>query len=269
MRFSNLILILAILSLAKAQSLVQIVEESVKQLATGVNFPPVSDNSGMVEVSIRVVFVSIDFVDDSSDSLGLSVSVMVEWPTGLKNLKLPMAIVKPQDNMWTPKLVVTNCLNLVDWRSNQDKASVDIDINGTARWKQYNQLHLACSLDLLTYPFDIQICEISITPLVEHNIMHFTYPQTNISCISDAVVDNPQWEFLGSRYEIIGDPNSAIHHFRSRFVLKRRSSFYEVTTIIPAICLVITAASIFITPSDCGEKMNISCTVLLSFFGKF
>ena len=47
--------------------------------------------------------------------------------------------------------------------------------------------------------------------------------------------------------------------------LRRKRTFYILNTIIPVVMLSLLNVLVFILPADCGERMALAVTVLLSF----
>ena len=80
------------------------------------NVPP-KDDDGHVKFQISVFLESIGTINERDNAVAVAAAVWLQW-TIPDSLYTPpsddfvFAVSKAQDNMWTPKVVPVNCLNL-------------------------------------------------------------------------------------------------------------------------------------------------------------
>lgn len=96
-------------------------QKSIESVRHHVNVPPVQDN-GKIDISVCVLFSAIGFLDERSNMVSVSASTTIRWslsaaqfPTSnetISRYNLKYSVQKPQENIWTPKIVVGNMLNL-------------------------------------------------------------------------------------------------------------------------------------------------------------
>ena len=74
--------------------------------------------------------------------------------------------------------------NVLEWRDCLDKSHIEI-INGTIFWTLFTRIYVSCSFNLKVYPFDTQICKMTIYPVAEHDQVKVTpYRFPHINCTS-------------------------------------------------------------------------------------
>ena len=245
-----------------------------------VNVPPaMSMEPQNIEIGLSLIINSLQGIDEVKNSIGIAGNLIVSWNSSALGYRWKpedfcgiskLTINKASYSIWTPKLVVTNMLNLLDFRDLIEKAPAEVDgETGMVSMNLYSTFELSCNLGLTTFPKDRHICPINISMTSE--LAYVTFKNTGIRPIcTPNGLDHSQWVYGGSRasveYQVL--PNLIlptytqvfllllIHkltcEFQIRFqiILERNVLFHMVTLIIPIILLAIVGSAIFIIPPD-------------------
>ncbi|MCJ8733732.1 hypothetical protein PDJAM_G00227000 [Pangasius djambal] len=140
-----------------------------------------------------------------------------------------------------------------------------IKYTGAVTWTPPASYKSACTMDVTFFPFDRQNCSMKFGS--------WTYDGTMVDLVlvnhqvdrSD-FFDNGEWEILsatgtkGSRH----DGTLSYPFITYSFILKRLPLFYTLFLIIPCLGLSFLTVLVFYLPSDEGEKVTLSTSVLVS-----
>ena len=138
-----------------------------------------------------------------------------------------------------------------------DKLPVTLLHDGTMYWYPSGLFHTYCQVNMFNFPFDIQTCYINITcSKVGKVILKGAFHNGSFS----QFYENTMWTLIDYK----------VHNFFSvislELTLKRQSSYFLMTTIMPLILLSVVGLMVFPLPPDSGEKVTLSVTCLMSFF---
>jgi len=131
-----------------------------------------------------------------------------------------------------------------------------------------------CDILVKYYPFETQVCVITFTTeqSKQDEILFYTLNQLDEydpdehppnSSLSLYGADGT-WEMYGYSIQM-GPPIQDKSTIRYHFYMHRRSSFYVITFIAPVIMLSMTSCLVFLIPTEAGEKMGTSITVVLAY----
>ncbi|KAK6294866.1 hypothetical protein J4Q44_G00340920 [Coregonus suidteri] len=139
--------------------------------------------------------------------------------------------------------------------------------NGKVRWVPPAIYKSSCSIDVTFFPFDQQNCKMKFGS--------WTYDKAKIDLerIENTVDLNNYWEsgewaiinavgtYNTKKYDCCHEIYPDITYF---FIIRRLPLFYTINLIIPCLLISCLTVLVFYLPSDCGEKITLCISVLLS-----
>lgn len=139
--------------------------------------------------------------------------------------------------------------------------------DGTIAWTPPAIFKSSCPMDITFFPFDHQNCSLKFGS--------WTYDKAKIDLliVGSKVDMNDFWE--NSEWEII-DASGYKHDIKYNcceeiytditysFYIRRLPMFYTINLIIPCLFISFLTVLVFYLPSDCGEKVTLCISVLLS-----
>lgn len=137
--------------------------------------------------------------------------------------------------------------------------------DGTITWTPPASYKSACTMDVTFFPFDRQNCSMKFGSwtydghmvdlvLVDHHVDRKDF------------FDNGEWEILNAT-GMKGSRRDEVYWYpfiTYSFILKRLPLFYTLFLIIPCLGLSFLTVLVFYLPSDEGEKLSLSTSVLVS-----
>lgn len=138
---------------------------------------------------------------------------------------------------------------------------------GKIRWVPPAIYKSSCSIDVTFFPFDQQNCKMKFGS--------WTYDKAKIDLerIEHTVDLNNYWEsgewaiinavgtYNTKKYDCCHEIYPDITYF---FIIRRLPLFYTINLIIPCLLISCLTVLVFYLPSDCGEKITLCISVLLS-----
>ncbi|MBV97114.1 Neuronal acetylcholine receptor subunit beta-3, partial [Eschrichtius robustus] len=143
------------------------------------------------------------------------------------------------------------------------KAIVKSD--GTVVWTPPASYKSSCTMDVTFFPFDRQNCSMKFGS--------WTYDGTMVDLVlidenvdRKDFFDNGEWEILKAKGTAGSRRDGAYRYpfITYSFVLRRLPLFYTLFLIIPCLGLSFLTVLVFYLPSDEGEKLSLSTSVLVS-----
>lgn len=137
--------------------------------------------------------------------------------------------------------------------------------SGTVSWTPPASYKSSCTMDVTFFPFDRQNCSMKFGS--------WTYDGTMVDLIlinenvdRKDFFDNGEWEILNAK-GMKGNRREGFYSYpfvTYSFVLRRLPLFYTLFLIIPCLGLSFLTVLVFYLPSDEGEKLSLSTSVLVS-----
>uniref|UniRef100_H3AQ75 Cholinergic receptor nicotinic alpha 4 subunit n=2 Tax=Latimeria chalumnae TaxID=7897 RepID=H3AQ75_LATCH len=208
--------------------------------------------------------------DEKNQVMTTNVWVKQEWydyklrwdPQDYENVT---SIRIPSELIWKPDIVLYNNADGDFAVTHLTKAHLFYD--GRINWMPPAIYKSSCSIDVTFFPFDQQNCTMKFGS--------WTYDRAKIDLVSmSSQVDQlDYWEsgewFIVSatgkynikKYECCVESYPDITYF---FIIKRLPLFYTINLIIPCLLISCLTVLVFYLPSDCGEKITLCISVLLS-----
>uniref|UniRef100_A0A4W5PYG6 Cholinergic receptor, nicotinic, alpha 2a (neuronal) n=1 Tax=Hucho hucho TaxID=62062 RepID=A0A4W5PYG6_9TELE len=206
---------------------------------------------------------------------GLSIAQLidVEWsdyklrwrPSDYDNVT---SIRVPSELIWVPDIVLYN--NADGEFSVTHMTKAHLFHSGHVRWVPPAIYKSSCSIDVTFFPFDQQNCKMKFGS--------WTYDRAKIDLepMGDTVdlkvgVDyweSGEWAIVNAvgtyntkKYDCCHEIYPDITYY---FMIRRLPLFYTVNLIIPCLLISCLTVLVFYLPSDCGEKITLCISVLLS-----
>ncbi|XP_046875049.1 neuronal acetylcholine receptor subunit non-alpha-3-like [Hypomesus transpacificus] len=169
----------------------------------------------------------------------------------------------PSETIWLPDIVLYENADGRFEGSLMTKAIVKF--NGAITWTPPASYKSACTMDVTFFPFDRQNCSMKFGSWTYDGNM------VDMVLIDDHVdrkdfFDNGEWQILNAT-GAKGNRKDGLYSYpfiTYSFILKRLPLFYTLFLIIPCLGLSFLTVLVFYLPSDEGEKLSLSTSVLVS-----
>uniref|UniRef100_A0A8C3G7P5 Cholinergic receptor nicotinic alpha 2 subunit n=1 Tax=Cyclopterus lumpus TaxID=8103 RepID=A0A8C3G7P5_CYCLU len=247
-------------------------DELFKTLFAGYNkwSRPVPNISDVVIVKFGLSIAQLIDVDEKNQMMTTNVWLKQEWndyklrwkPSDYDNVT---SIRVPSELIWVPDIVLYNNADGEFAVTHMTKAH--LFHTGKVRWVPPAIYKSSCSIDVTFFPFDQQNCKMKFGS--------WTYDKAKIDLErTENTVDlNNYWEsgewaiinavgtYNTKKYDCCHEIYPDITYF---FIIRRLPLFYTINLIIPCLLISCLTVLVFYLPSDCGEKITLCISVLLS-----
>uniref|UniRef100_A0A8C6S2U3 Cholinergic receptor, nicotinic, alpha 2b (neuronal) n=1 Tax=Neogobius melanostomus TaxID=47308 RepID=A0A8C6S2U3_9GOBI len=231
---------------------------------------PVPNISDVVIVKFGLSIAQLIDVDEKNQMMTTNVWLKQEWndyklrwrPSDYDNVT---SIRVPSELIWVPDIVLYNNADGEFAVTHMTKAH--LFYTGKVRWVPPAIYKSSCSIDVTFFPFDQQNCKMKFGS--------WTYDKAKIDLekIENTVDLNNYWEsgewaiinavgtYNTKKYDCCHEIYPDITYF---FIIRRLPLFYTINLIIPCLLISCLTVLVFYLPSDCGEKITLCISVLLS-----
>ncbi|XP_050995046.1 neuronal acetylcholine receptor subunit alpha-2 isoform X2 [Labeo rohita] len=247
-------------------------DELFKKLFDGYNkwSRPVPNTSDVVIVKFGLSIAQLIDVDEKNQMMTTNVWLKQEWndyklrwkPSDYDNVT---SIRVPSELIWVPDIVLYNNADGEFAVTHMTKAH--LFHTGKVRWVPPAIYKSSCSIDVTFFPFDQQNCKMKFGS--------WTYDKAKIDLerIENTVDLKDYWEsgewaiinavgtYNTKKYDCCHEIYPDITYF---FIIRRLPLFYTINLIIPCLLISCLTVLVFYLPSDCGEKITLCISVLLS-----
>ncbi|XP_072321949.1 neuronal acetylcholine receptor subunit alpha-3 [Eucyclogobius newberryi] len=171
----------------------------------------------------------------------------------------------PSNRIWKPDIVLYN--NAVGDFQVDDKTKALLRYNGDVTWIPPAIFKSSCRIDVTYFPFDYQNCTMKFGS--------WTYDKAKIDLVLIGSTINLK-DFWESGEWVIIDAPGYKHDIKYNcceeiytditysLYIRRLPLFYTINMIIPCLLISFLTVLVFYLPSDCGEKVTLCISVLLS-----
>ncbi|XP_062409232.1 neuronal acetylcholine receptor subunit beta-3a [Sardina pilchardus] len=229
---------------------------------------PVLHANDTITVRFGLKISQLVDVDEKNQLMTTNVWLWQEW-TDYKLRWNPddyggiTSIRVPSESIWLPDIVLYENADGRFEGSLMTKAIVKS--NGTIMWTPPASYKSSCTMDVTFFPFDRQNCSMKFGS--------WTYDGNMVDLVLvDHYVDrkdffdNGEWEILNATGRK-GSRRDGLYSYpfvTYSFIMKRLPLFYTLFLIIPCLGLSFLTVLVFYLPSDEGEKLSLSTSVLVS-----
>ncbi|XP_030850199.1 neuronal acetylcholine receptor subunit alpha-10-like [Strongylocentrotus purpuratus] len=232
---------------------------------------PVRDVSRSTNVTFRFLPVELIKFDEENQQAKLSAYIRMIW-TDENMIWDPLDfggvdyVTVKKNDVWLPDICLYQ--NVVkDFISYADTYIV-VSSNGTMDWYAPVIVATSCPIDITYFPYDVQHCNLTFGPWS----LNTERVRFQISTDADANVDlfhkNGVWilEKTTSRNQIVESCCYNISWSSVQFILqiRRQSSFYTRTVVVPCILLTALMALVCWLHPASGEKVTLAVSNLLA-----
>lgn len=229
---------------------------------------PVLYSNDTIRVHFGLKLSQLVDVDEKNQLMTTNVWLKQEWTDyklrwnpddygGIHSIKVP------SESLWLPDIVL---FENADGRFEGSlMTKVVVNANGTVVWTPPASYKSSCTMDVTFFPFDRQNCSMKFGS--------WTYDGTMVDLIlidenvdRKDFFDNGEWEILNAK-GMKGSRRDGLYSYpfiTYSFVLRRLPLFYTLFLIIPCLGLSFLTVLVFYLPSDEGEKLSLSTSVLVS-----
>uniref|UniRef100_A0A4W4F939 Cholinergic receptor, nicotinic, alpha 2a (neuronal) n=1 Tax=Electrophorus electricus TaxID=8005 RepID=A0A4W4F939_ELEEL len=247
-------------------------DQLFKKLFSGYNkwSRPVKNISDVVIVKFGLSIAQLIDVDEKNQMMTTNVWLKQEWndyklrwkPSDYDNVT---SIRVPSELIWVPDIVLYNNADGEFAVTHMTKAH--LFHTGKVLWVPPAIYKSSCSIDVTFFPFDLQNCKMKFGS--------WTYDKAKIDLerIENTVDLKDYWEsgewaivnavgtYNTKKYDCCHEIYPDITYF---FIIRRLPLFYTINLIIPCLLISCLTVLVFYLPSDCGEKITLCISVLLS-----
>ncbi|XP_061489967.1 neuronal acetylcholine receptor subunit beta-3 isoform X1 [Rhineura floridana] len=229
---------------------------------------PVKHSNDTIKVYFGLKISQLVDVDEKNQLMTTNVWLKQEWidhklcwdPEDYGGIT---AIRVPSESLWLPDIVLFENADGRFEGSLMTKAVVKY--NGIVVWTSPASYKSSCMMDVTFFPFDRQNCSMKFGS--------WTYDGSMVDLIlvdedvdRTDFFDNGEWEILNAK-GMKGNRKDGLYAYpfiTYSFVLRRLPLFYTLFLIIPCLGLSFLTVLVFYLPSDEGEKLSLSTSVLVS-----
>ncbi|KAF4087028.1 hypothetical protein AMELA_G00090840 [Ameiurus melas] len=269
-------LLLVSLLLAVSTGLVCCSEDEarlVKKLFSGYNkvVRPVNHFKDAVVVTVGLQLIQLISVDEVNQIVTTNVRLKQQWKdvnlqwnpeeySGIKKIRVPCT------DIWRPDLVLYN--NADGDFAIVHETKVLLEYTGMITWNPPAIFKSYCEIIVLHFPFDLQNCSMKLGTWTFDGNLVVINPDSDRPDLSN-FMESGEWVMKDYRswkhwvyYACCQDtPYLDITY---HFLLLRLPLYFIVNVIIPCILFSFLTGLVFYLPTDSGEKMTLSISVLLS-----
>ncbi|KAM5173034.1 neuronal acetylcholine receptor subunit alpha-3-like [Mantella aurantiaca] len=171
----------------------------------------------------------------------------------------------PASKIWRPDIVLYN--NAVGIFQVDDKVKAILKYTGDITWIPPAIFKSSCWIDVTYFPFDYQNCTMKFGS--------WTYDKAHIDLVMIGTAMNLTDFWESGEWVIISAPgykhemkyNCCVEIYQDitySLYIRRLPLFYTIYIIIPCLLISCLTILVFYLPSDCGEKVTLCMSVLLS-----
>ncbi|XP_032411496.1 neuronal acetylcholine receptor subunit non-alpha-2-like isoform X1 [Xiphophorus hellerii] len=260
----------AVSSASKFVSLAEMEDALLKNLFQGYQrwVRPIQRANDTVKVRFGLKISQLVDVDEKNQLMTTNVWLTQEWIDnklrwnpdkygGITSIRVP------SENIWLPDIVLYENADGRFEGSLMTKAIVKH--NGAITWTPPASYKSACTMDVTFFPFDRQNCSMKFGSWTyDGNMVDLVLMDNHVD--RKDFFDNGEWEIL-SATGAKGNRKDGLYSYpfiTYSFILKRLPLFYTLFLIIPCLGLSFLTVLVFYLPSDEGEKLSLSTSVLVS-----
>ncbi|KAG8512432.1 Neuronal acetylcholine receptor subunit beta-3, partial [Galemys pyrenaicus] len=229
---------------------------------------PVLNSNDTIQVYFGLKISQLVDVDEKNQLMTTNVWLKQEWTDhklhwnpdeygGIQSIKVP------SESLWLPDIVLFE--NADGHFEGSLMTKVIVKSNGTVVWTPPASYKSSCTMDVTFFPFDRQNCSMKFGSWTYDGAM------VDLILINENVdrkdfFDNGEWEILNAK-GMKGNRRDGLYSYpfiTYSFVLRRLPLFYTLFLIIPCLGLSFLTVLVFYLPSDEGEKLSLSTSVLVS-----
>uniref|UniRef100_I3MUX9 Cholinergic receptor nicotinic alpha 2 subunit n=1 Tax=Ictidomys tridecemlineatus TaxID=43179 RepID=I3MUX9_ICTTR len=171
----------------------------------------------------------------------------------------------PSEMIWIPDIVLYNNADGEFAVTHMTKAH--LFSTGTVHWVPPAIYKSSCSIDVTFFPFDQQNCKMKFGSWTYDKAKIDLEPMEQTVDLKD-YWESGEWAIINAtgtynskKYDCCAEIYPDVTY---AFLIRRLPLFYTINLIIPCLLISCLTVLVFYLPSDCGEKVTLCISVLLS-----
>uniref|UniRef100_A0A8D0DXK5 Cholinergic receptor nicotinic alpha 1 subunit n=1 Tax=Salvator merianae TaxID=96440 RepID=A0A8D0DXK5_SALMN len=232
---------------------------------------PVSRHTEPVNVTLGLQLIQLINVDEVNQIVATNVRLKQQWTDanlhwdpknygGLEKIRIP------SNNIWRPDFVLYNNAD-GDFAIVKETKAL-LTYKGHITWTPPAIFKSYCEIKVTHFPFDEQNCSMKLGT--------WTYDGTAVEIHQDSdrpdlsnFMESGEWvmkDYRGWKHSVTYSccPDTPYLDITYHFVMQRLPLYFIVNVIIPCLLFSFLTGLVFYLPTDSGEKMTLSISVLLS-----
>ncbi|KAM8858195.1 acetylcholine receptor subunit alpha [Synchiropus picturatus] len=245
----------------------------VKTLFTGYNkvVRPVNDFKDPVVVTVGLQLIQLISVDEVNQIVSSNVRLKQQWKDvnlqwnpadygGIRKIRVPST------DIWRPDLVLYN--NADGDFAIVHETKVLLEHTGMITWNPPAIFKSYCEITVLHFPFDLQNCSMKLGTWTYDGKLVVVNPDSDRPDLSH-FMESGEWvmkDFRSWKHWVYYAccPDTPYLDITYHFLMLRLPLYFIVNVIIPCMLFSFLTGLVFYLPTDSGEKMTLSISVLLS-----
>uniref|UniRef100_G1NBR6 Uncharacterized protein n=2 Tax=Meleagris gallopavo TaxID=9103 RepID=G1NBR6_MELGA len=232
---------------------------------------PVENHRDAVVVTVGLQLIQLINVDEVNQIVTTNVRLKQQWTDinlkwnpddygGVKQIRIP------SDDIWRPDLVLYN-------NADGDFAIVKytkvlLEHTGKITWTPPAIFKSYCEIIVTYFPFDQQNCSMKLGTWTYDGTMVVINPESDRPDLSN-FMESGEWvmkDYRGWKHWVYYAccPDTPYLDITYHFLMQRLPLYFIVNVIIPCLLFSFLTGFVFYLPTDSGEKMTLSISVLLS-----
>lgn len=260
---------------AKTYSAVELNRKNLTDLyRTHVLTRPLMKNFSHITIAIGLGIIEVSGIDPQRQEIRLNVNFELKWcdenlqwntteQTCLRRNRSEMLF--SADEIWTPDIHVLNGPSTED-KEVKLRYPILAICNGIIRWSYQQKLIAFCEVNVIHFPFDRQHCTILLQSTIYDSSQLKLRSLYNVVRLYNYI--NTEWTISHAKIDELNLYNTNHQNnfstLKIELELNRFSRFYVLKIIIPFIIISSLAVFSFCLPTDSGEKVALTVSVLLS-----
>ena len=137
--------------------------------------------------------------------------------------------------------------------------------DGKVTWDFPAIFYTTCPLDVTYFPYDQQQCRLEFSSWTYDISKLDIYNRSN-SGVDDFYYEDGEWNLMGVPVERLVYDSSSESYVMLIYTVKleRKPLYYVFNLLMPCFSFTFCGILVFLLPPDCGEKVSMSVTMLLS-----
>ncbi|KAM9848888.1 5-hydroxytryptamine receptor 3E-like [Aulostomus maculatus] len=234
---------------------------------------PVMNISTPTPVHIDFIFLGILGVDEKAQVLSTYILRSLDWKNEFVSWDPEECgsswITVPRNLLWVPDVVINE---FMEKNSAPFVPYTYLFHDGLVLDKQPVRVVSSCSLDIYTFPFDIQNCSLSFNSYLHRKaaleLFQTRSTEEIFSMSKEAMATIGEWELIGmtsTKYILPAGDTEIYEELRFFISVRRRAITYVVNLLIPSCFLITVDLFSFLLPPKTVDRSLFKMTLILGY----
>ena len=226
---------------------------------------PVQNQSDRVDIQVGLAVIALQEFDEVLGKFSVVGVFELFWQD--ENMMWDPAnyngvnnIILGYEDVWKPELILTNPSDKLD-SFGKDWQLIRFHSNGWAKWYPADLIKATCFVNVHYFPFDVQECKIE-TYVWAYNAFEIELTSLYDTVHIGGMAEHGTWTVIGT--EAKAEVDGLVYKGTFTFRLARKPQYVIVNVMLPILLLCLLNVLVFVLPSESGERVSYSVTVLLS-----